>query len=147
MRHRAERGLNQHAIMCKQLVFVQNLVDHLLRGAYQQRAAQLTLRVKLPACGRRPAAITADAPHRCQIWWEGKISGRLRRIGDESVRVDADLADRRIVPRTLEAVSVVLYEGHKTLWCAADNGQRKGNAECCRAHDAFWCTAHRDPHR
>src|SRR5262249_47182768 len=60
VRHWADGHLREKAVVVKELVLVENLVDHLLRAAHDESAVRRAGGVELLAGRRRPTAFAAD---------------------------------------------------------------------------------------
>ncbi len=144
VRQRADAELDQEALVAEDLVLEEDLLDHLLGTADEARAVEVERRVELRARHRRPPALAPDLVHDRLERGERLVGGRLRRVGDEAVRVDAQR--RRRVAVLLRGAAVQLGERREALRLAADDRERHRQAERAGAHDRLRRAADRDPH-
>src|SRR4051794_7910182 len=85
MRQRADARLHQEPVVAEELVLEEDLLDHLLRAADDERTPPRAERVEVLALHGRPASLAADCRHHLRV--AGK---ELTGIADVAVRVDAE---------------------------------------------------------
>src|SRR5690606_14031788 len=107
----------------EQLVLEQHLLDDLVWATHVIRAAQRRRRIELLARYRGPTALPPDLAHRRRIRGEVRIRRLASRIGDKTVRIDAQTRLRRIVTSVLPRLAVQIDQRHESLRQATDDRQ------------------------
>ena len=120
MRHGADAHLHEIALVAERLVLEQDFLDHLLRAADGEMAAQLR-----PAsnCARVVGGQPRSRPMRRHLRGVARkelVGGLLRGVGDIAVGVDADRQMRRRRARPRCAA------------CAIEFDERRETAPACR---------------
>src|SRR5207302_1454210 len=87
-----------------------DLLDHFVGVANQQRALGTPLGVETRAADRGPSALPRDTAHRTSVAGEEVIGGFFRGGGDIAERVHAHLQLIRRVPRLLARLPVEIDE-------------------------------------
>jgi hypothetical protein len=143
----AHAKLQQQPLMPEDLVLKQDLLDDLRRAAHEVGAAQSAPRLQLLARGRRPAALPPDlVHHHCRRRVVG-VHRRLRVVGNEAMRVDAERELRRVVAGLARRLPVELGKGCKAFGHPADDRQRQRQPQRRRTHHRLRRAAHRHPDR
>lgn len=131
--------------MVEKLLLEQDLVDHLLRAPGHQVAAQVKPGIELGARQRRPAALAPDPAHHGGVRREEGVGGGFRIVGDEAVRIDADLQGIGSVPGAPAGLAIEIDQRRESLRLAANDGERQRQAEGAGARHGLRRAADRDP--
>ena len=123
VRKRADGDLAQEPLVPEDLVLEEDLLDHLLWAAGEERSARSAERVELRSADRSPTSLTADRVHHRRVRGEELIRCPLGAVGDVRVGVDAE---RRgwFVPGLESRTAVKIGERCEAFGLSADD--RKG---------------------
>lgn len=114
--------------MPKQLVFIEDLVDHLPGAAYYQGTFGRCHIIELLAGDAGPASFLADAVHHLGVGRKKLPAGLLRGVGQVGMGVNAHL-DLVLMTGFSGCFPVEVHQGNKAVGRAVDNSQRQGQAQ------------------
>src|SRR6266511_2849675 len=97
VRERTHADLPEEPLVAEDLVLAEDLVDHLLRAAHQERAGGRAQDVELGSADPGPSSLRADPVHHRRVRGEELVGGPLRRLRDVRVRVDPERELRLLV--------------------------------------------------
>src|SRR5690606_4907764 len=116
------------------LPFRAELIDHLLRAAYEQVPIRTAAGIEFGSPARLPAALATDTAEHAVVRRIKIIPCALRIFGDVAVLIDADLRGVCVMPGFAERLPVQPYKGLEAGPLSADDCQDEGQVELRCAH-------------